>query len=49
MCINEMHVLCTGVVGSKLAQPLIQRKNGQTTNLNGTEYKFGQPFEPAEM
>ena len=31
--LNETRFLWTGVVSSKLAQPLIQRKNGRTTNL----------------
>jgi hypothetical protein len=30
MCLITMHFLCNGVVGSKLAQPLIQRKNGKS-------------------
>ena len=29
--------LCTGVVSSKLAQPLIQRNNGKTTKFCGSE------------
>ena len=34
---NETRFLCTGVVSSKLAQPLIQRKNDQIMNLCETE------------
>jgi hypothetical protein len=34
MRLNKTRFLFTGVVGSKLAQPLIQRKNGLPTNLN---------------
>ena len=31
------HFLCTGVLGLKLAQPLIERKNGKTTKFCGSE------------
>jgi hypothetical protein len=37
-CISTRGVFyVVGFVGSKLAQPLIQRKNGQNENLNGAE------------
>ncbi len=40
-----MRFLCSGVVGSKLAQSLIQRKNGKRAHYNQTEeYVFKVHF-----
>jgi hypothetical protein len=43
----DMFFLCTGVVDSKLALPLIQRKNGKSADFyRMEEYEFKQLFEP---